>query len=144
MAVKQATLIEVLHGLPLFSTLSQRQLRGIARECSERHFESGDVLMHELESGQYMLTILSGTADVVHRGTSVATVGPGDAVGEMSLIDDEPRSAAVIATEPVTALVLYRTVFQKLRADHPSMCTKLLQAQTKRLRQSDKRAAATG
>jgi CRP/FNR family transcriptional regulator, cyclic AMP receptor protein len=144
MAVKQVALIEVLHGVPLFSTLSQRQLRGIARECSEVHYEPGDVLMRELESGQYMLTIISGTADIVRRGTSVATVGPGDAVGEMSLIDDEPRSAAVVASEPVTALVLYRTVFKKLLADNPSMCTKLLQAQTRRLRQHDSRAAATG
>jgi CRP/FNR family transcriptional regulator, cyclic AMP receptor protein len=144
MAVKQATLIELLHEVPLFSMLSRRQLRGIARECSEVHYQPGDVLMRELEPGQHMLTIISGTADVVRRGTSVATVGPGDAVGEMSLLDDEPRSAAVVATEPVTALVLYRTVFKKVLADNPSMCTKLLLAQTKRLREHDKRAAATG
>jgi CRP/FNR family transcriptional regulator, cyclic AMP receptor protein len=144
MAVKQATLIEVLHGVPLFSMLSGRQLRGIARECSEVHYEPGDVLMRELDAGQHMITIISGTADVVRGGTSIATVGPGDAVGEMSLIDDEPRSAAVVASEPVTALVLYRTVFRKLLADNPSMCTKLLHAQTQRLREHDKRAAATG
>jgi CRP-like cAMP-binding protein len=50
----------------------------------------------------------------------------------------------VVANEPVTALVLYRTVFEKLLAEDPSMCTKPLRAQTRRLRQHDRRAETTG
>jgi CRP/FNR family transcriptional regulator, cyclic AMP receptor protein len=144
MAVRQTRLVEVLHGIPMFALLSQRQLRSIAKECSEVSYEAGEVLLRELDEGQHMIAILEGTADVVRGGERIASVGPGEAVGEMALIDDRPRSAAVVAREPIEAIVLYRTVFKRLLGEHPSMCGKLLLAQTARLRESDRRAAAVG
>jgi CRP/FNR family transcriptional regulator, cyclic AMP receptor protein len=91
-----------------------------------------------------MIAILEGTADVIRSGTTIATVGPGDAVGEMSLIDDRPRSATVVARDTVEGIALYRTAFRKLLAETPSMCGKLLLAQTARLRDTDKRASLIG
>jgi CRP/FNR family transcriptional regulator, cyclic AMP receptor protein len=144
MSVDQSKLTEVLRGVPLFRTLNQRHLRGVAKECHESHYAAGEVLLRELDWGQHMIVITAGTADVIRNERPLATVGPGEAVGEMSLLDDEPRSATVVAREPVTGLVLYKTAFRALLEANPSMCTQLLLAQTARLREADKRAAVTG
>jgi CRP/FNR family transcriptional regulator, cyclic AMP receptor protein len=144
MAVRQTEMVTVLQRVPLFTSLTQRQLRGLARECSEVRYEVGEQLLRELDWGQHMIVIADGTAEVQRNGKAIATVGPGDAIGEMSLLDDEPRSATVVATEPVTGVVLYRTAFRRVLQEHPSMCMKLLLAQTKRLREADRRAAAVG
>jgi CRP/FNR family transcriptional regulator, cyclic AMP receptor protein len=85
-----------------------------------------------------------GRARVVRNGRTIARVGSGETVGEMSLIDGKPRSATVVAETPIEALVLYRTAFRKLLEHVPSLCQKLLLAQTARIRELDKRAGACG
>jgi CRP/FNR family transcriptional regulator, cyclic AMP receptor protein len=76
--------------------------------------------------GQHMLVLLSGRALVRRGEQELATVGPGDAVGAMSLLDGLPRSASVVGAEPLEALVLYRTAFKRLLGEQASMCEKLL------------------
>jgi CRP/FNR family transcriptional regulator, cyclic AMP receptor protein len=136
--------IEVLEGVPLFSSLTKRQLRAVAAECSEVHFEPGDVLVKELDWGQHMVAITAGKASVVRAGKKIAKVGEGEVIGEMSLIDGEPRSASVVADTAVDGLMVYGTAFRKLLSEHPTMATKLLLAQTARLRALDKRAGLYG
>jgi CRP-like cAMP-binding protein len=86
-----------------------------------------------------MLIIIDGTARVVRKGKRLATVGPGDFVGEMSLIDGYPRSASVVAETAVEALTLSSTAFKKLVADVPAFAWRLLQTQTQRIRAFDTR-----
>jgi CRP/FNR family transcriptional regulator, cyclic AMP receptor protein len=137
-------IVEILAEVPLFSTLTRRQLRSVAANCSEAHFRPGEVLVREMEAGQNLLVITAGSAKVLRGGKDIASVGPGEVIGEMSLIDGEPRSATIVAEREVDAFLLYGTAFRKLLADHPEMTLNLLLAQTARLRALDVRAAVYG
>lgn len=138
----RSDLIGVLERSALFAELTHKQLNAVAKVCFEQHFEPGDVIVRENDYGAKMVTLLSGTAHVVSKGRKIATVGTGDAVGEMSLIDGHPRSASVVADTAVDAIELYGTAFRKLLDDIPAMAKKLLLAQTARVRELDRRAAA--
>jgi CRP/FNR family cyclic AMP-dependent transcriptional regulator len=109
----------MLDGVPLFTGLTKRQMAAVAKVVSHASFEPGAVLVRETEIGQKLIIIRSGTAEVIRRGivapegpakgieqgTSrrLATVGPGDVVGELSLIDAVPRSASVVAETPLVS-----------------------------------------
>lgn len=138
----QAEVLTVLHGVPLFAALSKRQLRAVAAACSTVRRDAGDVLVKERDVAQHLLVVVEGTASVLRRGRPVATIGPGDTIGEMSLIDGLPRSASVVALDDVFAVVLYATHFRRLLRDEPSICSKLLLSQTRRLREVDERLSA--
>ena len=140
----RAELAEVLRGSRLFSGLNRTQLSTLAKACTARRYEPGDAIVRQLDQGQHMALIVQGKANVVRNGRTIATAGPGDAVGEMSLIDGLPCSASVIAETPIDAVVLYRTTFRKLLADSPALAGKLLLAQTARVRELDRRAATLG
>jgi CRP/FNR family transcriptional regulator, cyclic AMP receptor protein len=116
----------------------------LAAECSVLTFEPGQLIVKEQDWGQHMVAITSGKANVVRGDRQLATVGTGDVVGEMSLIDGERRSASVVADGPVEGLVIYGTRFRKLLAEHPTMVMNLLLAQTARLRALDKQLARFG
>jgi CRP/FNR family transcriptional regulator, cyclic AMP receptor protein len=140
----QAQLVGVLEGVPLLANLTKKQLKAVAGTCIEVEFEPGQTLVKEMEDGQHLVSITSGTAKVVRNGRTIAKLGAGDVVGEMSLLDGEPRSATVVADGPVSGVVVHRTAFRRLLDEHPTMCSKLLLAQTARLRRLDKAAALYG
>ncbi len=136
----QVERVGILEGLPLFARLTTRQLKAVAKVSSDVRYEPGKVILKELDSGQNLVVIASGTAKVVHGGRVLATVGPGDVIGEMAIIDGEPRSATVTADSAVEGIMIYRTAFLRLLDEHPTMCWRLLLAQTARLRELDKQA----
>ena len=140
----RSEIIQVLENVPLFAELTGRQLKALAAECSLLTFEPEQLIVKEQDWGQHMIVITSGEAKVFRGSKELATVGPGDVVGEMSLIDGERRSASVIAGGPVQGLVIYGTRFRKLLTEHPTMVTRLLVAQTARLRALDKQVALYG
>lgn len=140
----QAELIGILEGVPLFANLTKRQLRAAAKVCHSVGYAPGEVIVKELDVGQHLLLITAGTAKVVRGGRTLAKVGPGDVIGEMAIIDGAPRSASVTADSSVEGIAIYRTAFRKLLDEHPTMCSKLLLAQTARLRELDKQVAIYG
>ena len=136
----QVELVGILEGLPLFARLTKRHLKAVAKVSSDVRYEPGTVILKELDSGQHLVIMSLGTAKVVHGGRVLATVGPGDVIGEMAIIDGEPRSATVTADSVVEGIAIYRTAFLRLLEEHPTMCWRLLLAQTARLRELDKQA----
>lgn len=141
----QASFVEALSGVPLFRGLTKRQLTSIARVCFEASYSSGDTIVREGErDAQHMVVITAGEGQVLRDGRQVATVSAGDVVGEMALVDGMPRSASVVAATEVAAIVLYRTAFIKLIDEIPEITLRLLAALSKRLRDSDERAATLG
>ena len=94
-----ATLADELKQVPLFSGLSQRQLKRLARDFREREIKSGTPVMREGEkSGISFFVIVDGTATVSADGTQVGQLGPGDHFGELALISENVRSATVTAS----------------------------------------------
>jgi CRP-like cAMP-binding protein len=139
--VSRSETIQALDGVPLFSGLTKRQLGAVAKLVDHVSFDPGAVLVQELDVGRRLIIIREGTAGVIRRGAvaadgsatgieqgtrRVATVGPGDIVGELSLIDGLPTSASVVADTQLEALVLFRTRFNKLLGSMPELYPRLL------------------
>jgi CRP/FNR family cyclic AMP-dependent transcriptional regulator len=133
--------VELLRGVPLFSACSKRELSRIASLADEIEVPKGRVLTHEGDPGWECFVVVDGRATVTvgDRGR-VARLGPGDCVGEMSLIDQEPRSATVEAQTDMQLLVLDSRSFSSLLEEVPSVARKLLAAMADRVRAAEREA----
>jgi CRP/FNR family transcriptional regulator, cyclic AMP receptor protein len=117
-----------LKRVPLFSGLSQRQLRHLARDFRDREIEAGTRVVGEGEkSGISFFVIVDGTATVSVDGNQVGQLGPGDHFGELALISENVRAATVTADEPLRCLVMGFWDFRRFAKDNPDVTWKLLQ-----------------
>lgn len=115
-----------LAGVPLFAACSTKQLDQIAGVVDELAIERGRTLTRQGSAGMELFVILDGQAAVSHDGNLIATVGPGDFVGEMAVLSNEPRNASVVAETDMTVLVLTRAGFSQLLDEVPGLAKALL------------------
>jgi CRP/FNR family transcriptional regulator, cyclic AMP receptor protein len=90
-----------LRAVPLFAEMADRDLRVIATFATEDSVPAGTTLMREGDFSNEMLAIETGTADVLQGDRTVASLGPGDIVGEMGVLERGLRNASVVATSPM-------------------------------------------
>jgi CRP/FNR family transcriptional regulator, cyclic AMP receptor protein len=95
-----------LTAIPLFSELSPDEARRLAAFATETSAAEGQILMKQGDYSTELIAIEEGTADVVQDGKKVASLKAGDLIGEMGLLQREPRNADVIATSPMRLLKL--------------------------------------
>ena len=124
----------------MFSALSKRDLQLVARRAEDVRVPGGKVLVNEGETGHEFFVILDGSARVTRRGKRVATIGPGDAFGELALLDKAPRNATVIAETPMELVVLGQREFAGIIDEVPGFARKLLAGMASRLREADAKA----
>jgi len=123
-----AKLVDELRQVPLFSGLSQRQLKQLARGFKEREFRPGTSMVRQGEmSGVGFFVITGGEASVSVDGMEVARLGPGDHFGELALISEQVRSATVTAEGPLQCLVMAFWDFRRFAKENPDVTWKLLQ-----------------
>lgn len=89
---------ENLKAVPVFSELTDEELRRIATFANEDSVSAGATLIREGDYSNEMIAIESGTADVKRDGETIASVGPGDVVGELGVLEKGMRNASVVAT----------------------------------------------
>jgi CRP/FNR family cyclic AMP-dependent transcriptional regulator len=130
-------LTDHLSEVPLFSGCSTKDLQRLARASDEVRVDAGRVLTTQGEIGREVFVILDGAAEVRRDGEVVATLGPGDQVGELSLLDGGPRTATVTATTDVNLLVLTRPAFNGVLDEIPTLAHKLLVSLAHRLRAAE-------
>ena len=130
-----------LRAVPLFAGCNDKQLAFIATRVDELDFPTGKVLCEEGKSGGDFFIVLSGTADVRRRGNTVNRMGPGDFFGEIALLDQGPRSATVVTTSAMRALVLGPAQFQDVLHQDSEIARQMLYVVTKRLRATGAAAA---
>lgn len=131
-----------LEAIPLFTHLAADELARISEVARERRYPKNSVILFEDDPGDAMYVVLTGRVKVVLIGEDgreviLSTLSQGDFFGEMSLIDDEPRSAHVIAMETSKLLVVRRDDFHRCLDATPRIAIGLLRALTKRLRHAD-------
>jgi len=131
-------LIEMLQKTPLWSGLTKQDLKLIAKLSQERKFESGHAIVTKGEAGIGFYLILEGAVEVRSDGKTLSKLGPGQFFGEMSIIDNQPRSADVVATEASRVLILSAWSFKTLISDNPKIALKMMQEFVRRLRTTDK------
>jgi CRP/FNR family transcriptional regulator, cyclic AMP receptor protein len=118
----------------LMQGFTDRTLEAIGDMASEVQFAPGEAIVREGDPGDAFYVITSGNAVVTQDGSQLRELGEGDFVGEISLIDGQPRTATITATDEVSTLTLGRDQFQRLIDEHPSVRLELLMALTERLR----------
>ena len=131
--------LDMLAAQPLFSGLSKNELRSVASLGTPVEFKSGRVITEEGTIGREAILIVSGSARCLVAGKKVAELGPGDLFGEISLLDQAPRSASVIADTDMEATVFLAPEFLKLVQTSPKIALKLLTALAARLRATDRK-----
>lgn len=138
----QPPLKDLLAGSQLFGELAPNELDAVARAAETREFARDETIFAMQEPGDGLYVIASGRVKVVVSTTGgkefiLATLGPGQFFGEMALLDDEPRSATVVAQLPTTVYRIRRDDFQRLLETQPSIARKLLRELSQRLRRAN-------
>ena len=111
--------------VPLFAGLPRRDLQRLGQWTDEIDIPEGK---HLAEQGQFayeFFVIEKGTADVTQDGRRVATLGPGDFFGEIGLIKSVRRTATVVATSPMTLIVMARREFNTMERDLPHVAEEI-------------------
>jgi CRP/FNR family transcriptional regulator, cyclic AMP receptor protein len=95
-----------LKEIPIFSHLSDEEAKRLAAFATETSVAEGQILMKQGDYSTELIAIQEGTADVIQDGNKVASLKEGDLIGEMGLLEREPRNADVIATSPMRVMKL--------------------------------------
>lgn len=131
--------VEILSRLPLFETCTKRELGSIASLTVDTERAAGTILTREGRDGGLMFVIIDGEAEVERDGKVIKRLGPGDVIGELSLIDGLPRSANVRAVTQTRVLELASDDFRRLVEGSPKFVRNLLRALSLRIREMDER-----
>ncbi|MBA3655165.1 MAG: cyclic nucleotide-binding domain-containing protein [Actinobacteria bacterium] len=129
---------DVLSTVDLFQGLTKRELQRVMAMAKDQTFPEGDVVVVEGDEDGRFYLLLDGSARILQGKRTLATLGPGDYFGEISLIDGEPRSASVVATSDIRALSIARWNFRPLLEEHPAIARKLLLEMCRRVRELDR------
>jgi CRP-like cAMP-binding protein len=141
------TAVAVLQKVPLFNQLAPVELQRVVDVARERAYPRNSVILFEDDPGDALYVVAEGQVKVVLIGEDgreviLSVLGPGEFFGEMALIDDEPRSAHVIAMEDSSLLVLRREDFQGILRQSPGIALALLRELSRRLRRVDEKVGS--
>lgn len=130
---------EFLARVPIFANCTSEEISAIAGVSQESFFQPGQIIVTQGTPGQAFYLILAGRVEILRDGTSLGAFGPGDFFGEMSLLDQAPRSATIRSLEQTECLMLSSWDFRSVLERHPSIAIKLLEVLSRRLRVADER-----
>ena len=125
----------LLDGVPLFGGLDEGGRSAIAERAVEVTFPPERPIARQGEVGTGFFLVVRGRVRVVHDGVTIALLGPGEVFGEISVLDQMPRIASVIAVEPTTCLAVASWDFERLLEEQPKVAIGLLRTVARRLRQ---------
>ena len=125
--------VDLIKGVPLFAECSKKELTEVAGIADEIDLREGKELTTQGKPGREFFVLVDGNADVRKGSRRVNQLGPGDFFGEISLIKQTPRTATVVATSPVRALVITDRSFRSLMEHQPQIQGKVMSALAARL-----------
>jgi len=138
---EQKDRVTFLAKVPLFESLKEKQLARLASRFVSRTYDTGTDIVTQGKGGAGLFIVVSGAADVIRVRTDgtkalVNQFGPTDFFGELALLDDEPRTASVVATEETKCLVLSQWEFFGALREDAEMSIEVLQQLAKRFRRA--------
>lgn len=136
--------MELFRKFSLFAELDDKELASVAALAKPRKYAKEEVVFHADEVGDVFFLIQSGAVKVTMispegKEIILSMLGSGDFFGEMALLDDQPRSATVVATEPLEVLTIWRADFLQILAENFSIARKVLAELSRRLRHASYR-----
>jgi len=118
----------------LFASLDTEQLRAVAGSAEEVAFAPGRVIARQGEVGTGFFIVVEGSVHVVRDARTLATLGPGEFFGELSVLDGQPRIAQVVAVEATRCLALASWNFERVLLENPPLTLGILRGLAGRLR----------
>lgn len=141
-----ATDLELIKKIDFFEELDDKIIKKIAEVCIPREYSTGDYIVRQGETGLGLFFITSGKVKVEadHNGAKVvvAQLNAEDFFGELSIIDNKPRSASIICLENTNCLLLTRDSFSKLMNKYPEIAIQMAKSLTARLRATTEKVGA--
>jgi CRP/FNR family cyclic AMP-dependent transcriptional regulator len=136
--------LELIRRVPLFSMLTALQAQTIAESVVKKRFSRGATIVENGKKSNALFIILTGKAKVIAADKSgkeaiLAHLKPGDYIGEMSIIDDQPHSATVKAEVLTDVLVLARHHFAQILPENAAMSVAIMKVLVQRLRHADRK-----
>ena len=123
-----------LKEIPLFASLTDRELRRLARYVGDKEIEAGGYLVEQGEFSWAFFMIVEGEAEVIRDGEHLATLGPGDFLGETGVMRRARRNASVVATCDLTVAYLTARALRSVLRKTPSLSATLERAIEERSR----------
>jgi CRP-like cAMP-binding protein len=117
-----------LTSIPLFAGLDRRERDVVGRWADEVDVREGEQLVDEGDFGHEFFAIEEGTAEVRRGDERLAELGAGEFFGEGALSGDARRNASVVATSPMTVIVMTRSAFHEMRRELPQVCARIEEA----------------
>lgn len=133
-----------LRRVPLLQSLSEIQMDQVAAGSVRKNFPKGRTIVSEGEPSQSLYILLSGRAKVQRSDSEgkeviLAVIGSGEFFGEMSLIDDAPRSASIITLESCDFMSINKDSFKSMLLQSPEVCMQIMRGLVRRLREADQK-----
>ena len=125
--------IDALRKAPLFEGLSRKELEELAKLADDLEVPEGKVLTRQGDTGREFFVLMDGEVEIERDGQSLGRRGAGDFIGEISLLEDIPRTATVTAATPVRLFVLTAQSFRSVVEAHPEVENKVLRTLARRL-----------
>ena len=135
-----STMADSLKAVPLFSELSDKELKALTQSMHEKRFSDGQEVVTQGESGIGFFVILDGTARVNVGGQERRTLKAGDYFGELALLEGDSRSASITADGELRCAGMTAWHFRPFIRDHPDIAWALLRELARRLRQAETQA----
>ncbi len=125
-----------LKSAPLFAKVTGEDLAPLAHVAEEQTYAPGAAIFEQGEPGDSLFVIVRGRVSIVHDGEAVATLGPGEAFGEMAVLDKVPRSASAIAQEECEVLRIGSPEFYEILHEQVEIAEGVIRMLTQRLREA--------
>ena len=133
--------VELLRNIPMFSNIEPSKLKLLAFTSERLTFGDGDLLFNEGDPGDSAYIIVDGTADVLINtpggAITVAQFGRNDIVGEIAILCDVPRTAAVKATTKLETMVISKDLFFRLIMEFPQIAVAIMRELAERLEKTN-------
>jgi CRP/FNR family transcriptional regulator, cyclic AMP receptor protein len=126
-----------LKSIPLFAELPDRQREQIARWADEVDIKAGKHLVDQGRFAYEFFVIEEGSAEVTHDEGHLTDLGPGDFFGEIGILEDEPRSASVVATSDMTLIVMTDRDFREMTRSMPQVAETVRRTMELRMKKAD-------
>jgi len=116
---------------PVFSELDSEHLSRLAALATEQSYPVGAVLVREGDFSTELYVIEEGAADIVRHGEVIGSVGPGDIVGEIGVLEKTKRTADVVVTEPLLLIKITHWEIRRLPQDTIAKLQAILETRTR-------------
>lgn len=131
-----------LKAVPLFGGMSKKELDLMVRQADHLRYPARYTVVRENTPGEEFWLVVEGELAVQRGGETVASLGPGDAFGELAVIDPAPRDATIVSTTPVELMVIGRRRFWATLEESHTLMRKVIVGLAQRLRAADEADSA--